>query len=353
MSEKTAKLADVAKAAGVSQGTASNVFNRPDVVREEVREKVLAAAKKIGYGGPNPKGRLLRAGKVNAIGIGANEPLSYFFEDPFARTVMAAISEEAQARGAGIALVSAQSEEALAWNIQSALVDGFILFCLEGADKLVELSQERQLPFVAINPPDGYESMAAITIDNLAGARLAAEHLIELGHRRFAILGLPFNEKGSGRRKPVDVRAASYGDTRDRALGYYAVLAQSGIGEDEVPLIETRGDRKTVNEAMEQLFEAPEPPTALLCMSDLAAMLALEWLQAKGIRVPDEVSVIGFDGVPEGAMSNPPLTTIAQPLAEIGRKAVDMILGAAPPAGTERMPVRLLVRSSTGPAPRR
>ena len=109
MSEKTAKLADVAKAAGVSQGTASNVFNRPEVVREEVREKVLAAARKIGYGGPDPKGRLLRAGKVNAIGIGAAEPLSYFFDDPFARTVMASIAQECDSRGAGIALISAHT----------------------------------------------------------------------------------------------------------------------------------------------------------------------------------------------------------------------------------------------------
>ena len=89
--EKSAKLSDVARAAGVSQGTVSNVFNRPQIVREEVRDHVHAVAKKLGYRGPDPKGRLLRAGKVNAIGIGTVEPLEYFFKDPYARGVMAGV----------------------------------------------------------------------------------------------------------------------------------------------------------------------------------------------------------------------------------------------------------------------
>src|SRR5687767_6489495 len=104
--EGIAKLADVAKAAGVSQGTVSNVFNRPQLVRPEVRARVLNAAEELGYRGPDPKGRLLRAGKVNAIGVASPEPLAYFFDDPFARVLMAGISEACDAAGAGIALVS-------------------------------------------------------------------------------------------------------------------------------------------------------------------------------------------------------------------------------------------------------
>src|ERR687897_3415689 len=116
------RLEDVAKAAGVSRGTASNVFSRPEIVREEMREKVLAAAQQLGYAGPDPRGRLLRAGKVNAIGVATAEPLSYFFDDPFARTVMSGISQACDATGAGISLVSAANQEQLAWNIQSAVV---------------------------------------------------------------------------------------------------------------------------------------------------------------------------------------------------------------------------------------
>ncbi|RVA16870.1 LacI family transcriptional regulator, partial [Mesorhizobium sp. M7A.F.Ca.CA.004.11.2.1] len=110
------RLADIAKAAGVSHGTASNVFARPEIVREEVRERVKAAAEAMGYGGPDPKGRLLRAGKVNAIGVATAEPLSYFFDDPFARVMMASISQACDATGAGISLVSGANNEQLGWN---------------------------------------------------------------------------------------------------------------------------------------------------------------------------------------------------------------------------------------------
>src|SRR5690606_40031603 len=99
---------------------------------------------------PDPKGRLLRAGKVNAVGVATAEPLSYFFEDEYARVLMAGMSEACDAAGAGLALVSAKNDERLAWNIQSALVDGFVLVCMEGGERLVELTGGRQLPSVAL-----------------------------------------------------------------------------------------------------------------------------------------------------------------------------------------------------------
>ena len=149
MARDSVKLSDVAKAAGVSQGTASNVFSRPEIVRAEVREHVHATARAMGYGGPDPKGRLLRAGKVNAIGVATAEPLAYFFDDPFARELLRGISEACDKVGAGIALVSARRDERLAWNIQSALVDGFVLLCIENGEHLVQLTRDRTLPFVA------------------------------------------------------------------------------------------------------------------------------------------------------------------------------------------------------------
>ena len=185
------KLSDVAKAAGVSQGTASNVFSRPNLVREEVRERVRATARELGYAGPDPKGRLLRAGKVNAVGVATEEPLSYFFEDEFARVLMQGMAEACDAAGAGLALVSAKNDERLAWNIQSALVDGFVLFCIEGGERLVRLSRERQLPFIALALGTENDSVATVEVDSLAGGRLAAEHLVGLGHRKFAVVALP------------------------------------------------------------------------------------------------------------------------------------------------------------------
>ncbi len=345
------RLADVAKAAGVSHGTASNVFSRPDIVREEVRDRVKAAAEKLGYAGPDPKGRLLRAGKVNAIGVATAEPLSYFFDDPFARVVMSGISEACDRTGAGIALVSAANDEQLAWNIRSALVDGFIVFCLEGGSRLVELTRERGLPFVALDFGFDDQTIAALGVDDVAGARLAAAYLAGLGHRRFAVLSLEFDDGGHGPATLERARGSVYAGTRDRIAGYLQAVEAAGCDPASVQIYETLNDKATTHAGLAHIFASPNPPTALLCMSDKVALIALEWLAAQGIAVPGDVSVIGFDGVPEGETSEPPLTTIAQPMAAMGRRAVEMILSFDGTIRRETLEVDLVVRGSTA-APR-
>jgi len=344
------RLADIAKAAGVSHGTASNVFSRPEIVRAEVRDRVKAVAEAMGYAGPDPKGRLLRAGKVNAIGVASTEPLSYFFDDPFARVMMAGISEACDAVGAGIALVSAQNDEKLAWNIQSALVDGFILFCIEGGPRLVELTRERRLPFVALAIGFDDDTTSMIGIDNAAGARLAARHLGDLGHRRFAVLSLPFVDDSTGLVAPERLGTALYTATRDRLAGYFEELSRFGVDTAKVPVYETGNDEATTSAGLETIFAADEPPTAILAMSDRMAMVAVDWLTGRGLNVPGDVSVIGFDGVPDGLLCSPQLTTIAQPIAEIGRRAARMILNFDGAVRHEMLDVQLVVRASTGPA---
>lgn len=346
------RLADIAKAAGVSHGTASNVFARPEIVREEVRERVKAAAEAMGYAGPDPKGRLLRAGKVNAIGVATAEPLSYFFDDPFARVMMASISQACDATGAGISLVSAANNEQLAWNIQSALVDGFIVFCIEGGSRAVELARERKLPFVALDLDSEDETVAAIGIDNIAGASLAARHLAELGHRRFAVLALESADAGFGPVTQEQVEtSALYSGTRDRLRGYLAELSRFGIDVSQVPIYETLNDEETVRAGLEHIFALPEKPTAILAMSDRMALHALDWLRQHDIAVPGDVSVVGFDGVPEGAVSKPPLTTVAQPIAEMGRLAVKAILENDGSLSRQLLPVDLVIRASSAPPP--
>ena len=345
------RLADVAKAAGVSQGTASNVFSRPEVVRAEVRERVLAAAQAIGYAGPDLRGRLLRAGKVNAIGIASADPMTYFFEDPYARTLMQAISAACDARGAGLSLVSANRTDRLAWNINSALVDGFILLCVEHGEELVRLTQARQLPFVALALGGGDDSVPALGVDDRAGARLAAEHVAALGHRRVAIISLQFTEHHNGPVAPGAIEDGIYLTTKSRARGYLDGLAAHGIAPDSVPIHETQNDTATVTLALESLFASEQPPTALLCMSDRAALVALDWLAARGIAVPEAVSVIGFDGVPEAERSDPPLTTIEQPIAAMGRRAAEAILDGETLTEREVFELTLVKRGSTGPAP--
>ncbi|WP_236899007.1 LacI family DNA-binding transcriptional regulator [Devosia sp. SL43] len=342
------KLRDVAKAAGVSQGTASNVFSKPELVRDEVREHVLGVAKELGYAGPSITGRLLRQGRVNAVGVAAIEPLSYFFEDLWARQLMSEISNICDSRGAGVALVSARNDERLAWNIQSALVDGFILLCVEGGEKLVEVTRQRQLPYVALAIGTADSTIPAIGVDNVGGARVAAEHLIGLGHKRFAILSTMIGDDGGpGRRSESEVLATIYSTSRDRAFGYWQALEIAGLGR--APVFDTREDAAGTYSVMAEIFAAEEPPTAILAMSDKIAMYAVEWLFRNGRTVPGDVSVVGFDGVPEGAVATPKLTTIAQPMAEIARRAVDAALGGVQVEGRQMLQAELVVRESTAP----
>jgi len=346
---RTIKLSDVAKAAGVSQGTASNVFNRPDIVRKEVRERVEAAAQALGYAGPDPKGRLLRAGKVNAIGVVSTDPLTYFFDDPYARAVMSEIAAACGEQGAGISLVSAANEEKLAWNIQSAIVDGFILFCIEGGSRLVELTRERKLPFVALELQTDDPSISALGIDDFAGAKVIAGHALSLGHRRLAIISLQLVEDRTGFVTDEQIETALYSGTRLRIEGYRAAMVEAGVDPASAPVYETANEQVSVEAALEAMFAAPEPPTAILAMSDRAALIALDWLRERGLDVPGQVSVVGFDGVPEGARSDPPLTTVTQPLKRMARMAVQRIFDHDGKAVRQLLDVELTVRGSTAP----
>lgn len=347
--EKAARLADVAKAAGVSQGTVSNVFNRPQLVREEVREHVHEVARSIGYLGPDPRGRMLRAGKANAIGVATAEPLSNFFLDPFARTLMEGMAEACDAAGAGLSLVSAKNDERLAWNIESALVDGFVLLCIEGGERLVRLTRARRLPFVALALGKSDPTVSAVGTDDYAGARLAAEHLCALGHRHFAVLALEFVDDHVGWVTDAEIEGAIYSTARERRRGYFDVLQAHGVDVSTVPVWETTNDRPSTTAGLEAIFARAPAPTALLCMSDRVALFALEWLAARGLDVPGEVSVVGYDGVRESATSSPPLTTVRQPIAEIGKRAVEMILKASDTVQHEVLEVDFVVRGSTAP----
>lgn len=343
------KLRDVAKAAGVSQGTASNVFNRPDVVREEVRERVHAAAKALGYAGPSLTGRLLRAGKVNAIGVATAEPLTYFFEDQWARTMMTALSAACDRRGAGLSLVSSVNDGRLAWNIQSALVDGLVLLCAEEGRALVGETEKRELPFIALGMEEGLGDTPGIAIDNFGGARAAARHLVELGHRRVAILGI--GEMWNGvLASPQQVLETPYLTVRERVRGYWAGMAEAGIAAEAIPYADSDSTQDGVWAAMELLFSQGELPTGILAMSDRAALLAMGWLASKGLRVPDDVSVIGFDGVPEAEIAVPSLTTVQQPFEAIAELAVASILDGQPIEVGNVQALPLVVRGSTGPA---
>jgi DNA-binding LacI/PurR family transcriptional regulator len=136
-------------------------------------------------------------------------------------------------------------------------------------------------------------------------------------------------------------------------LGNLEALAARGIDTSEVPIFETCDNAETVEPALAALFSGDDAPTALLAHSDVVAMIALDWLTTHGLKVPEDVSIVGFDGVPETAMTSPPLTTIAQPIGEIGRRAVKTLLDYENAEMHQQLETELVIRGSTAPPPRR
>ena len=184
-----ATLEDVAKAAGVSRSTVSYAFNNPERVGRDMRLRVEEAARRLGFAGPDPRGRLLRAGKVNAIGIIAAGAYSMasMFTGYFPR-FMAGVAEVCDERGASLTLVSGLVDDKT-YGIRNALVDGFILSRPHDAE-LIESLTLRKLPFVVIDV-DGDAHVSSVNIDARSGCRDVARHLLDLGHRRFAIMSSP------------------------------------------------------------------------------------------------------------------------------------------------------------------
>jgi DNA-binding LacI/PurR family transcriptional regulator len=338
----TITLSDVAKVAGVSLGTASNAFNRPELVRAEVRQLIETAARELGYSGPDPKGRLLMGSKANAIGVlpPGDMPVAHAIRSPFFRDFILGIAEVCDEHSASLLIVSG-AEDKKTWAIRNALVDGFIL----GHVDEVGLVRHRKVPFVVMDMDAGPE-VSSVRIHGRTGARRAAEHLIGLGHRRFAILAVLRKQADPVWRPPAESDrqlSAGFPLDHEKLLGYSDALAAVGISINDVPMVESSPWAETGASML--LNGAPEA-TAILAMSDRQALAILEEARGRGIKIPTELSVVGFDDVPNAIAANPPLTTVAQPTVEKGRVAARILFEGGPPRH-EVLPVELIVRCST------
>jgi DNA-binding LacI/PurR family transcriptional regulator len=351
------RLSDVARAAGVSLGTASNVFNRPEGVRPQIRERVERAARELGYGGPDPKARVLMGGKVNAVGVVMGAAVVHAFDNVYLRGFMAGVAEVCDERWAAMVAISSQDAEAAARGVRNAVVDGFVIHNAPHIEGLIAIARGRRIPIVAVDRTVGPD-VSSIRVDSRGGAAAAARHLLALGHRRFAILswlqegaavdGTNYHPAGATGQRLVEAAI----DVVDRYGAFAEVLAEAGIAANAVPLVESylTGDAPDIGARM-ILDKAPEA-TAVLCMADIHALAVIEEAKRRGRSVPRDLSVVGFDDVPEAAASEPPLTTIAQPIREKGRVAARIALD--PPATPRHLvlPVELVVRGSTAPPPR-
>jgi DNA-binding LacI/PurR family transcriptional regulator len=348
-------LDDVADAVGVSRATVSNAYNRPDQLSAHLRDEVLRAAKRLGYTGPNPIARSLATKRTGAIAFMLDTGLSAAFSDPALSITLDALSAAVDPEGHALLLLPGGHDGGpRADRVLAAQADLAVAYSLADGAPALRAVRQRGLPLVVIDQPV-VAGAARVGTDDRAGAVAAARHLLELGHRHFGILSAQcLSAPRSGPLTAEDAGRSRFRDNRERLSGYLGTLGDAGISPAEVPIWEASGLSR--DEAMIGAFgllDQPSPPTALLCMSDELALAAMTAAKERGLTVPGELSIVGFDDTPGARWSDPPLTTIHQDLVRKGRLAGELALrllaGHRPPAPTT-LDVELIVRGSTGPA---
>jgi DNA-binding LacI/PurR family transcriptional regulator len=333
--------------------TVSNAYNHPDQLSPALRLRVLETAKRLGYPGPNPLAATLSRGRVGALGLLFDDPLSYAFTDPAAVLFFGGVATVCQESRVGLVLVPAGVEAPADTDLtRVALVDGFVAYCDVLDDPRLEVIAERGLAVVIVDGPPRPGS-AHVGVDDRGAARAAAQHLLALGHRRFGVVALPLAPDGhEGIADTERQAAARFWSNRQRLLGYRDALEAAGIDWTSVPVEERAPHgRDAGRRAAAALLDRADRPTALLAMSDELAIGAIQAAEDRGVAVPRELSVVGFDDIPAAAEAHPPLTTIWQPHEEKGAAAARLLLDPDASGNALTMRTELVVRASSAPTP--
>lgn len=347
---RRAGLVAVARALGVSPSTVSNAYNRPDQLSAQLRERILRKAAELGYPGPDPVARNLRRGRAGAIGVIFAEPLEYTFDDPAALRLLQGVAQAADAAQLAVMLLPGPPDRpAPSQAVRNAAVDGFIAHSLPPDDPLLQAMLQRRMPTVIVDSPE-IDDLDLVGIDDRAGAEMAVRHLLELGHRRVAVLS--FRLAVHGRGGPVDAplqEQAPPGVARRRLEGCARAVAAAGLDWSDVPVQDCAVSGIEQGRAgTHAILERAPTTTALFAFSDPLAIGARLAARERGLAVPGDLSVIGFDG---SAAAVEGLTSIEQPQRDKGRVAAQRLIRALdddpPPPGRALLPTRLVVRGST------
>ncbi len=364
-SSRRVTLKAIAEDLGVALSTVSNAYNRPNQLSPELRIKILERAKELGYAGPDPVAASLRRGKTGAVGLVFPNSLSYTFTDPIAVSFVRGVAGEVERAGYGLLLVGGFSAEdgvdetggevsgsrRETFLAAEANVDGFVLYNLSSRDPLLDTALGRNLPTILVDNPD-IAGVPSVIVEDELGAYRAAEHLLSLGHKRLGVISLELDLSAKGALiGPARQREAAYRPTQTRLRGYAAAVSAAGLAWDEVLVYETEDNSvKQGRKAAAALLSQPWAPTAFLVMSDQLALGALALATERGVRVPVDLSIVGYDDSVLAAQATPPLTTVRQPYVEKGRIAGEMLLarlrGETPTSRS--LKTELVVRGSSG-----
>lgn len=335
-----ATIAEVAARAGVGAGTVSRVLNGSPKVSETTRAKVQAAIAELGYR-PNPLAQGLSRGRSRTLGV-----VVPYFTTP---------SPVERLRGAAAALDGA-SHDLVIFNVESVghrddflgtldrrdRADGLLLMSFPPPPEDLARIVAAGVPVVLVDAPAHGQNVSSVVIDDVAGGRLATQHLLDLGHERIAFIGGDPDE-------PLGFTSAD-----DREVGFRQAMAAAGVEVDPGLVRYGTHAREVAVAIAKDLLRRPDPPTAIFATADVQAIGVIEAARSLGVKVPDDLSVIGFDDIELAAYVG--LTTVRQPLFESGRLATRLLLEALGADGTttahvHELPLEVVARSTTGPRP--
>lgn len=344
-------LALVAERAGVALSTASLAFTANGPISAASRDLVLTAARELGYAGPNPLGRQLRSGRSGIVGVVIGDQLKRSFRDPVAVQVLDGLVSTLGAAGLGVLLIpgipgNSADSRAVDPLIESAAMDvGVLVWGVRTDDPTLAAFQRRGVPIVVgegLAVPDA----PLVSIADRRGTSDVVTHLVELGHTAIAEIALPLDH--TRRSGPVDAARLQESDrtpTSNRLAGVRDVIEPVTTWEPAGSLVEHG------KEAATAILTGDSAPTAIVAHSDLLAAGAILAAHELGLRVPEDISVAGFDGLDLPWLAPAVLTTVRQPLAEkgakIGEAVINLLAGKAPQE--VELDVELVIGTTTGP----
>jgi DNA-binding LacI/PurR family transcriptional regulator len=345
-------LQTIADVVGVGKMTVSNAYSRPRHVSPALQERIFQVAEELGYAGPDASGRALARRRTGLVGVLLTSSPDEAFENLVALGFVSAIARALTPRSLSLALLSGHKQADL-FPAMDIAMDGLVVYSCLTADEASRALMKRRLPMVLVDQP-ALRGISSVNIEDEGGAAQAARHVLELGHRRVGIV-VPWVDAAEGI-AGFDHGALAEGKLRSRLRGWCAPLAEAGVPYTVIgrPWELDHADARDLGE---RLLAGPDRPTAILCFSDLMARGVIDAATARGLTVPDDVTVVGFDDDPLAAGGRPPLTTVRQDLAAKGRAAADALFTAmdaaragepAEPTHT-LLPTDVVIRGSSGP----
>ena len=327
-------IKDIARAAKVSHSTVSRALRDSHLVNPETAERIRKIASQANFR-VSAVGRSLATGRTNSIGVVVTS-----IADPFTAEVVNGIEDKANARGYSVILATSRAdpdrEIRVVRSFEERRVDGILVMSSHVGSLYTPLLRDMRIPIVLINSRPCVESVCSVAIDNLAASEAATRFLIQLGHRSIGYIG----------------DALGLESNLERLAGYRQALESAGVLQRAEYVTQADGQAEGGVLAMERLLSLPEPPTAVFCYNDMTAIGALSAVHARRLKVPGDVSVVGFDDLTISSVVYPPLTTIRQPKERMGRMATEILLNILHGSAAEtsrRVQGELIVRESTAP----